>query len=188
MRRLLLNLLLLIITLLAGNFSWLLRNIKWCWVFKLKILIIVMLVKISLTAVNIVFNIFLIHHRFLNLRININTPMFNELDLLLHFRYLLIVVLSIHYNWFVFSVLNSKVLVLVAVHLHGGLSDVRLGFVWQWTYHVLLLLHLKLTLLNLFYLIIVLNLLRLGILTFVLVHNFVLFQLALDVLKLIFSL
>lgn len=58
-RRLLLDLLLLIITLFAWNLSRLLWDVKRSLVFKM--LIIIMLIKISLTAVNVIFNIFLIH-------------------------------------------------------------------------------------------------------------------------------
>ena len=183
MRWLLLNLLLLIIVLFAGYFSRLLRHIKRGWVVNLILLVVIMLVKISLAAIYIVLNIFLIHHWFIYLGINVNTSLFNELGLLLHFRHLLIVVLGIHYYRFVFSMLNSEILVLVTIHLHRGLSDVRLGFIWQWTYHVLLLLYLKLAL-ALFNVIIILNLLRLCILTFILVHYFALFQLVLNILNL----
>ena len=107
MRWLLLDLLMLIIALFAWNFSWLLRNIKRCWVFKLKMLVTIMLIEISLTVVNIVFNIFLVHHWLLHLWIYIDASLLNEMGLLLEFRYLLVVVLSIHDNRFVFSMLYS---------------------------------------------------------------------------------
>ena len=107
MRWLLLDLLMLIITLFAWNFSWLLRNIKRCWVFKLKMLVTIMLIEISLTVINIVFNIFLVHHWLLYLWIYIDASLLNEMSLLLEFRYLLVVVLSIHDNRFVFPMLYS---------------------------------------------------------------------------------
>jgi hypothetical protein len=140
MRRLL-NLL-RILYLFTLYFSWTRSHIK--WIFN-KLLILILLVKIILTIINIIFNIFLINQRFLNLWINVESTMLKHLSLLLQLWYFLMILLCIHYHWFVFSMLYSHLLILtlrINIHLHWCLSNMGLRFIWNWVYDILLLLKL----------------------------------------------
>ena len=79
----------------------------WCtwshikWIFN-KLLILILLIEIILSVIDIIFNLFLIYQRFLNLLIYIKSIMLHQLCLILYILYFLMILLSIHNNRFVF--------------------------------------------------------------------------------------